>query len=72
MNLAHHQYYGVHVVAKCGTEEAKSKYLSKLSTGEYLSAFGLLEENSLDMNMINCNAEPKDDGSLVSTLYIFF
>lgn len=66
ISLAHHQYFGVQAVAKSATEKTKDKYLSKLSSGEYFSAFCLLEEDSLDMTMMKTQAEPQEDGSLVS------
>lgn len=71
ISMLNHQYFGVKAVAKSGTEEAKDKYLRCLSSGEYLSAFCLLEENSMDISQMNSQAIPQEDGSFVSNLTDF-
>lgn len=61
-----HQYLGVQAIVKNGTEFIRDKYLPKLSSGECLAAFCLLERNNLDPSHIDTHTVKQADGSFVS------
>lgn len=57
-----HQYFGVQsVLTKC-EKSVREKYLKRLSSGESIGAFCLLEEDTLDPDLMTTAAKLSEDG----------
>ncbi|MCK5847562.1 MAG: acyl-CoA dehydrogenase family protein [Caldisericia bacterium] len=63
---------GAHPIVKWGTAEQKKKYLPKIASGEYLTAFALTEaEAGSDASAIKTQAVPEKNGYRLNGTKIF-
>lgn len=66
VSLVTHQYLGINAILKKGSESLIKKYIPKLSSGESIASFCLLEEDIIDPSGIKTRGVKKEDGSFVS------